>query len=204
MLHHSFPCSLTITIPWSAGEIQLSLHAFLPRRQSHTNNCASNWSTEKQTGRLHHHLISSHYIRAHRHYWPVQSIPFDSPIYREHFSFLPLAVPECSYDPVLKLVGSSGWQPWHSQGRDGTSLPVDGPEKTVKRELQEQTSIQTHRRNKVISTYPYKAVIQSDRLLSISQCFSESPQHHEGGSSVTIITGIVRTGIWRKWKGTCC
>lgn len=147
MLHHSFPCSLTITIPWSAGEIQLSLHAFLPRRQSHTNNCATNWSTEKQTGRLHHHLISSHYIRAHRHYWPVQSIPFDSPIYREHFSFLPLAVPECSYDPVLKLVGSSGWQPWHSQGRDGTSLPVDGPEKTVKRELQEQTSIQTHRRN---------------------------------------------------------
>lgn len=71
---------------------------------------------------------------------PVQFISFDSPISQEYFSFqnlLPLAVPEYSYDPVLKLVESSGWQPWHSLRKDGTSLPVDGPEKTIKRELQE-------------------------------------------------------------------
>lgn len=50
---------------------------------------------------------------------------------------LPPAVPEYSYDPVLKLVESSGWQPWHSLGKGGTSLPGDGPGNTDKRELQE-------------------------------------------------------------------
>lgn len=42
---------------------------------------------------------------------PVQPIPFDSLIYWEYLNFknlLPLAVPEYSYDPVLKLVESSG------------------------------------------------------------------------------------------------
>lgn len=77
---------------------------------------------------------------------PVQSVLFNSPIYWEYLNFKnfsPLAAPGYSYDPVLKLVESSGWQPWHSLGKDGTSLPVDGPEKGVKRELQELQCVET-------------------------------------------------------------
>lgn len=77
---------------------------------------------------------------------PVQSVLFNNPIYWEYLNLknlLPLAAPGYSYDPVLKLVESSGWQPWHSLGKDGTSLPVDGPEKGVKRELQELQCVET-------------------------------------------------------------
>lgn len=87
--------------------------------------------------------------------YPVKDTQGQLPYTTLHFSFgqlsllsipwgqfclkilLPPAVPGYFYDPVLKLVESSGWQPWHSLGKGGTSLPGDGPGNTGKRDLQE-------------------------------------------------------------------
>lgn len=111
---------------------------------------------------------------------------------------LPPAVLGSSCGPALGPAGSSGWQPWRCLGRGGTSLPGDGPEGTAEVNGRSWRAGEQGTAGRCgAATYPHEAVVQPDRLLGICQGLPEPAQHHQGGSSVPIVAGIVGTGVCR-------